>query len=89
MFFSLVKDNDHYCGGTERELAFLQSEAVWIPYSFIGYTHNPGVAGGRCAKYVQKCKVDSKEQEKKARLQVNVLHTYNDNDDIFSSLSKQ
>lgn len=50
MFFTLVKDNDHYFGETEREPAFLQSEAAWMPYSFIGNTHNPGAARGRCVK---------------------------------------
>ena len=39
LFFTLVKDNDHYCGGTEKGLAFLETEAAWVPYSFIGYLH--------------------------------------------------
>ena len=41
-FFILVKDDDHFCGGTERGLAFLQNEAAWMPYSFIGYLQKPG-----------------------------------------------
>lgn len=48
LFFILVKDNDHYCGGTEKGLAFLQTEVAWVPYSFIGYLHKqvPVTGGG-------------------------------------------
>lgn len=41
LFFTLVKDNDHYCSGTEKGLTFLQSKAAWLTYSFIGYLRKP------------------------------------------------
>lgn len=37
-----MKDGNHYCGGTEKGLSFLQHEAAWIPYSFLGYLCKPG-----------------------------------------------
>ena len=41
LFFTLVKNNEHYCGGTEKGVTFLQTEVPWLPYSFIGYIQKP------------------------------------------------
>ena len=41
-----MKDGDHYIGGTEKGLAFLQSEVAWIPYAFIGFLSNPAAVRG-------------------------------------------
>ena len=40
IFFTVVKGGDHYLGGTEIGLAFLQREVAWIPYTSIGYLSN-------------------------------------------------
>ena len=32
----VVQKNIHYCGGTDRGCQFLEKEASWIPYSFMG-----------------------------------------------------
>ncbi|XP_065906298.1 uncharacterized protein [Dysidea avara] len=46
MFFTLVKDNEHYCGGTAKGISFLEDQAPYIPYSFIGYLHHPVATSG-------------------------------------------
>ncbi|XP_065892362.1 uncharacterized protein [Dysidea avara] len=46
MFFTLVKGNEHYCGGTTKEISFLEDQAPYIPYSFIGYLHHPVATSG-------------------------------------------
>ena len=47
-----MKGNDHYCGGTEKGLTFLQSEAAWVPYSFIGYICKPVPVRGMYIDYM-------------------------------------
>ena len=34
--FTVVKKNTHYCGGTDKGCQYLEQEAPWIPYSFMG-----------------------------------------------------
>ena len=46
MFFTLVKDNEHYCRGTAKGISFLEDQAPYIPYSFIGYLHHPVATSG-------------------------------------------
>ena len=31
-----VHDDHHYCGGTASGCSYLQNQAPWIPYSFMG-----------------------------------------------------
>lgn len=43
MMFTVVKKNTHYCGGTDKGCQYLEQEAPWIPYSFMGsLTAKPG-----------------------------------------------
>ena len=43
VFFTVVQKNDHYFGGTERGISYLQDEVPWIPYSFMGYLTKSGM----------------------------------------------
>ena len=42
LFFIVVKDSDHYIGGTEKGTQFIEDKVSWLPYNFIGFLHNPG-----------------------------------------------
>lgn len=42
MMFTVVQKNDHYCGGTEKGVNYLQKEIPWLPYSFMGSLAKPG-----------------------------------------------
>ena len=34
--YVVVHDDHHYCGGTASGCSYLQNQAPWIPYSFMG-----------------------------------------------------
>ena len=38
----MVKENEHYIGGTEKGAQFVEDKVAWLPYSFIGYLNNTG-----------------------------------------------
>lgn len=39
MFYTIVQGSDHFCGGTDKGCEFLEKDAPWIPYSFMGAVH--------------------------------------------------
>lgn len=39
MMYTIVQGSDHFCGGTDKGCEFLEKDAPWIPYSFIGAVH--------------------------------------------------
>ena len=42
VMFTVVRKNDHYCGGTDEGMKYLQEEIPWLPYSFMGSLAKPG-----------------------------------------------
>ena len=41
VMYTVVKKNDHYCGGTDQGISYLQREIPWLPYSFMGSLSRP------------------------------------------------
>ena len=39
--YTVVQKNEHYCGGTEKGMDYLQKEIPWLPYSFMGSLAKP------------------------------------------------
>ena len=41
VMYTVVQKNEHYCGGTEKGMDYLQKEIPWLPYSFMGSLARP------------------------------------------------
>ena len=41
VMYTVVKKNDHYCGGTNQGISYLQRKIPWLPYSFMGSLSRP------------------------------------------------
>lgn len=48
VMYTVIQKNDHYCGGTEKGMNYLQNETPWLPYSFMGALAKPGKLVGAC-----------------------------------------
>ena len=35
IMYTVVKKNDHYCGGTDQRISYLHREIPWLPYSLL------------------------------------------------------